>query len=226
MSANAVLPLSSLEARVLAVLVEKQRTVPDTYPLSLNALLAGCNQKTSRDPVIEAGEGDVREALEGLRSRSLVIESSGGRVMRYEENARRVLGTSNEAVALLATLMLRGPQTPAELRANCERLHRFSDVSAIEAYLDELAQRVPQAYVVQLPRQPGSREQRWAHLLCGMPPSATEGTSGVPASVVLGAADERTPGRGVDRESLDALNARVDRLEAELAELRARLAPG
>ena len=87
MSAHPVLPLSSLEARVLAVLVEKQRTVPDIYPLSLNALLAGCNQKTSRDPVIEVGEGDLREALEGLRARSLVIESSGGRVMRCHDGS-------------------------------------------------------------------------------------------------------------------------------------------
>jgi uncharacterized protein YceH (UPF0502 family) len=226
MSAHPVLPLSSLEARVLAVLVEKQRTVPDTYPLSLNALLAGCNQKTSRDPVIEVGEGDLREALEGLRARSLVIESSGGRVMRYEENARRVFGAPNEAVALLATLMLRGPQTPAELRANCERLHRFSDVSAIEAYLDELALREPQAYVVQLPRQPGSREQRWAHLLCGMPSTVLEGAADAAAGGVLDAGNARRPGRGVDAQAFDALCERVGRLEVELAELRARLDPG
>lgn len=225
MSAHPFLPLSQLEARVLGVLVEKQRTVPDTYPLSLNALLAGCNQKTSRDPVIEAGEGDLREALEGLRARSLVIESSGGRVMRYEENARRVLGVPNEAVALLATLMLRGPQTPAELRANCERLHRFSDVSAIEAYLDELARREPLAYVTQLPRQPGSREQRWAHLLCGAPPA------GASAAAPIGTdAEAAAQGHGrrleIRPDAFDALCERVERLEAELAVLRARLDPG
>jgi uncharacterized protein YceH (UPF0502 family) len=226
MSVPAVLPLSPLEARVLAVLVEKQRTVPDTYPLSLNALVAGCNQKTSRDPVIEAGEHDIREALEGLRARSLVIESSGGRVMRYEENTRRVLGAPTEVVALLATLMLRGPQTPAELRANCERLHRFSDVSAIEGYLDELARREPQPFVTQLPRQPGSREQRWAHLLCGVPAAVADGGPRASMGVAsLDTAGASFRGRTVDADEFDALCERVARLEHELAELRARLGP-
>ena len=204
-------PLGPLEARVLAVLVEKQHTVPDTYPLSLNALLAGCNQKTSRDPVMEVDEGALREALEALRSRSLVIESSGGRVMRYEHNARRVLGVPSESVALLATLMLRGPQTAAELRANCERLHRFSDVSATEAYLEELAAREPSPYVRRLARQPGSRESRWAHLLCGEP--APE-----PA-----AAAAPSDGARAGADSVAALAARIERLEADVAALRARL---
>jgi hypothetical protein len=203
-------PLSPIEARVLAVLVEKQHTVPDTYPLSLNALVAGCNQKTSRDPVMELSEADVRDALESLRTRSLVIESSGGRVMRYEQNARRVLGVPSEAVALLATLMLRGPQTAAELRANCERIHRFSDVSATEAYLEELAARAPQPYVARLARQPGSRESRWTHLLAGGPHEET-----APAG-----APSRHAAAGVD---LDALVERIERLEAEVAALRARV---
>ncbi|MBP6814849.1 MAG: YceH family protein, partial [Burkholderiaceae bacterium] len=118
--------LSALQARVVAVLFEKEHTVPDTYPLSLNALVAGCNQKTSRDPVMETSERDVQQALDELRQRSLVIESSGGRVMRYSHNLKRVLGVPSESVALLVTLMLRGPQTPGELRINCDRLQRFS----------------------------------------------------------------------------------------------------
>jgi uncharacterized protein YceH (UPF0502 family) len=204
-------PLSATEARVLAVLVEKQHTVPDTYPLSLNALVSGCNQKTSREPVMELAEADARDAIEVLRARSLVIESSGGRVMRYEQNAKRVLGVPSESVALLATLMLRGPQTAAELRANCERIHRFSDVSATEAYLEELAARAPQPFVRRLARQPGSREHRWAHLLSGEPPEE---------AAAQGVATMREAPRGFDAE---ALLARVERLEAEVAALRARL---
>ena len=202
--------LSPNEARVLAVLVEKQHTVPDTYPMTVNALVSGCNQKTSRDPVMDLAERDVIAALEALRARTLIIESSGGRTMRYAENARRVLGVPNESVALLATLMLRGPQTAAELRANCERVHRFSDLSATEGYLDELAARAP-PYVRRLARQPGSREHRWAHLLCGEPPEAAHGTND---TAVI---DEPAS------SALAALTDRVDRLEAELAALRARL---
>jgi uncharacterized protein YceH (UPF0502 family) len=135
--------------------------------------------------------------------------------MRYAENARRVLGVPNESVALLATLMLRGPQTAAELRANCERLHRFSDVSAVEAYLDELAARDRQPYVRRLARQPGAREARWVHLLCG--------DAGIPqeeAPAARGPAERMLPASA----AIDALTERVERLEAEVAELRALLA--
>jgi len=159
-------PLTLVEARITAVLVEKQSTVPDTYPLSLNALTAGCNQKTARDPVMTLSEADVLAAIDELKSLSLVLEVSGHRVTRYEHNLARVLGVPSQSVALLATLMLRGPQTAAELRTHSERLHRFADVSSVEGFLDELATREPQR-VVRLPRAPGAREARWAHLLCG-----------------------------------------------------------
>ena len=129
--------LTPLEARVLGVLVEKQHTVPDTYPLSLNSLVAGCNQKTARHPVIEASDAEVLTAIDGLKSMSLVFEGSGSRVVRYEHNMGRVLVVSAPAVALLTALMLRGPQTTAELRLNCERLHKFADLPAVEALLDE-----------------------------------------------------------------------------------------
>ena len=121
--------LSPLEARVLGVLAEKQSTVPDTYPLSLNALVAGCNQKTARSPVIEATEAEVLSAIDGLKSLSLVFEGGGSRVVKFEHNTARVLHVPTQAVALLVVLMLRGPQTSAELRLNCERLHRFADIS-------------------------------------------------------------------------------------------------
>ena len=169
--------LSAVEARVLGVLVEKERTVPDAYPMSLNALALGCNQKTSRNPTMNASEPEIVSALESLKGLSLVIESSGGRVMRYAQNVRRVLQVPGESVFLLAMLMLRGPQTAAELRTNCSRLCRFSDVSAVEGFLAELAARSSGALVQELPRQAGSRETRWVHLLCGAAalPLPTEG---------------------------------------------------
>ena len=161
--------LTPLEARVLGVLVEKQATVPDSYPLSLNSLLSGCNQKTARDPVMNVGEAEVLEAIDGLKQLSLLFETSGSRVVRFEHNAARALGVPTQGAALLATLVLRGPQTAAELRLNCERLHHFADISSVDAFLDELAAKTPPR-VVKLARAPGEREARWAQLLCGEPP--------------------------------------------------------
>ena len=158
--------LTPLEARVLGVLVEKHVTVPDTYPLSLNTLVVGCNQKTARDPVTNATDAEVLSAIDGLKGMSLVFEASSSRVTRYEHNAVRGFNVPAPAVALLAVLMLRGPQTSAELRANAERLHRFVDIAAVELALEELADRYPPR-VVLLARAQGAREPRWAHLLCG-----------------------------------------------------------
>ncbi len=158
--------LTALEARVLAVLVEKQATVPDSYPLSVNALTLGCNQKTARDPVMNASEADVLQALDELKAMHLVIPISGNRVTRFEHNAARGLGVPSAAMAILDLLMLRGPQTAAELRLHTERLHRFADISSVEGFLDEMAERQP-PFVVKLARAPGAREARWAHLLCG-----------------------------------------------------------
>lgn len=189
--------LTPLEARVLGVLVEKQATVPDTYPLSLNALLAGCNQKTARQPVMEASEAELIAAVDALKALSLVVEVSGARVARYEHNMARVLGLPSAAVALLAVLMLRGPQTAAELRQNSERIKRFADIGSVEAFLDELAGKTPPR-VVRLARAPGTREARWAHLLCGMP--------GEPAAA--GEAGEVSDGEGT--QELARLRARVE----------------
>ena len=202
--------LTPLEARVLGVLVEKQATVPDTYPLSLNSLVAGCNQKTARDPVLNASESDVLAAIDGLKSQSLVFETSGGRVSKYEHNAARGLNVPGAAAALLAVLMLRGPQTVAELRANAERLHRFADISSVEGFLNELAERYPPRAVL-LPRAPGAREPRWAHLLCGEVQMTAERSAGG------GGSDEDAISVG----ELVALKAELSRQGAELAELRA-----
>ncbi|WP_295548904.1 YceH family protein [uncultured Pseudacidovorax sp.] len=207
--------LSPSEARVLGVLIEKQRTVPDSYPLTLNSLLSGCNQKTSRHPVMELGEAEVQDALESLRRRSLVDESSGGRAMRYGHNTDRVLRLPSQSVILLAVLMLRGPQTAGELRIASDRMHNFADISSVEGFLDEMAERPAGALVVKLPRLPGARESRWAHLLSG--PVAAE-LMAVPA---VGAA---APVAGGDAGETAALRLRVDRLEAEVATLKATLA--
>ena len=204
-------PLSLLETRILGVLVEKQLTVPDTYPLTLNALVAGCNQKSSRDPVIEATEAEVQSAVDRMKSLSLVVESSGGRVMRYAHNVQRVLGVPSQAVALLAMLMLRGPQTAGELRIHSDRLHRFSDISAVEGFLDELRERADGALVLELPRQAGARETRWTHLLSGAPVLAVpmEAESEAPA-----------PADRVAVGEVAALRAAVDDLRAQIAAMR------
>ena len=210
--------LSLVETRVLGVLVEKQRTVPDTYPLTLNALVAGCTQKTSRDPVIEVSDADVQAAVDRLRQLSLVVESSGGRVMRYGHNVARVLAVPTEAVALLATLMLRGPQTPGEIRINCERLHRFSDISSVEAYLRELAARPDGALVAELPRGAGSRETRWMHLLSGPPSTHSE---------PVNTADKTgSSGLAVLRSDVDALRRELDDVKAALARVMEELGIG
>ena len=195
--------LSLLETRVLGTLYEKQHTVPDSYPLTLNALVAGCNQKTSRSPVMEATETEVQAVLDTLKSANLVIETSGGRVARYSHNVERVLQVPSQSAAILTVLMLRGPQTPGELRINCERLHSFADISAVQGFLDELAARPAGALVAQLPRLPGARESRWAHLL-----------SGTPVQEVV--TEKPAPVGDVD--------ARIARLEGEIASLKSVLA--
>jgi uncharacterized protein len=197
--------LSLLETRVLGTLYEKQHTVPDSYPLTLNALVAGCNQKTSRSPVIEVAETEVQAALDSLKSVHLVIETSGGRVARFSHNFERALQVPSQSAAILTVLMLRGPQTPGELRINCERLHSFADISAVEGFLNELAARPSGALVVQLSRLPGARESRWAHLLSGAP------KQDIPA--------EKAP-----VGELEVLRANVARLEDEVASLKSVLA--
>ncbi len=201
--------LSLLETRVLGTLYEKQHTVPDSYPLTLNALVSGCNQKTSRSPVMEVTETEVQASLDSLKSANLVIETSGGRVARYSHNFERALHVPSQSAAILTVLMLRGPQTPGELRINCERLHSFADISAVEGFLNELAERASGAFVVQLPRLPGARESRWAHLLSG-PPTQEVAPARPSADASMG--------------EVAALKANVARLESEVEQLRGVLA--
>ena len=202
--------LSLLETRVLGVLVEKQHTVPDSYPLTLNALVSGANQKTARDPVIEASEAEVQAAIDHVKSLSMVMESSGGRVMRYAQNVGKVIGVPPQSVALLAVLFLRGPQTAGELRINSDRLHKFGDILSVEAFLNELADRKDGALVRELAKQPGARETRWVHLLSGEPAAAaTSSVSGADA---------------VSASELASMKANIDQLQREVAELREMVA--
>lgn len=207
--------LSAVEARVLGTLMEKARTVPDSYPLTLNSVVLGCNQKSSRDPLMNITEAQAQEALDNLRQlalpsgQPLVREASGSRVPRWEHNFQRAITVPEQSAVLLGLLLLRGPQTAGELRINSDRWYRFADISSVEGFLDELELRSPEkggALVVKLPRAVGMREQRWAQLLCGPDLTAAEATDS--AATPAGAA---------------GLSLRVDTLEREVAHLRSAL---
>jgi uncharacterized protein len=203
-------PLTLAEARVLGTLMEKARTVPDSYPLTLNALVTGCNQKSSREPAMQLVDAQALEALEGLRHLSLVHETSGGRVTRYEHNFQRGVGVPEQSAVLLGMLMLRGPQTAGELRLNTERWYKFLDIASVDAFLEELQDRSIEKggpLVVKLPRAPGAREQRWAHLLCGPVDMAS-----LPASTGAGS--------GLGEDELIAVARRVAELEHTVNQLQ------
>ena len=205
-------PLTPTEARVLGTLMEKARTVPDSYPLSLNAVVTGCNQKTTRDPVMHVSDGEAQEALDALRHLGLAMEQSGGRTTRWEHNFQRGVGVPEQSAVLLGLLLLRGPQTAAELRMNAERWYRFADVSSVEGFLNELQERSAEKggpLTVLLPRAPGAREPRWAQLLCG------------PVDLSALAAGAGSAGMGAGAAAAASLQARVDALESQVAQLRA-----
>ena len=205
--------LTAEEARVLGSLVEKAITTPDYYPLSLNALVNACNQSSNRDPVVAYGEPTVLRALESLRGRKLVFifEGAASRVVKYGQKFAETLGLSPPETAALVILMLRGPQTVGEIRGRSGRLHEFASIGEVESALQGLAARSPQPLVVRMPRQPGFKESRYAHLLCG--------------EVVAEAAPEPPPRPGQDRfaaleAEIFALRREIDQLKQELAQFR------
>jgi len=209
--------LKAAEARVLGALAEKEVTTPDYYPMSLNALMNACNQRTNREPVMDLDEDETRQALHGLEDLKLAGRARGadGRVTKYEHWLGEAFNFSRAETALLCVLLLRGPQTPGELRGRTERLHRFDEISDVLAGLQKLMEREP-ALVAVLPRQPGTKEARYAHLLSGaVEASATLFTAAYAAEPVF-----------VRRESSEdpALEERVVRLEATIAELRQEMA--
>ena len=160
--------LNEVECRVLGALVEKEVTTPEYYPLSLNALVSACNQKSNRDPVMNLDEGAVREALHSLEDQSLVrsVSPADSRVTKYEHRLQEAFNFYRYETAILCLLLLRGPQTPGELRSRSERMHNFDDLAAVQSSLQHLMKREP-SLVKPLPRQPGTKETRYAHLLSG-----------------------------------------------------------
>lgn len=204
--------LNELEIRVLGCLMEKELTTPEYYPLSLNALLNACNQKSNRDPVLSLTEADLVRGLEGLGSRGLArLTTTGGRVGKYCHNVAEKLGLDVAARALLAELMLRGPQTVGELRNRCERMIEFADLSAVEGVLAQLQQSGP-PLVTRLPRQAGRKEQRYAQLFAGMPDFPEEEEEPV--------AEKRSGGVLPGNERLVQLEGEVGALREEIAALR------
>ena len=206
--------LTAAEARVLGALVEKEVTTPDYYPMSMNALINACNQRSNREPVTDLDEDAVRQALHGLEDLRLAGRARGadGRVTKYEHWLGEAFNFSRAETALICVLLLRGPQTPGELRSRTERMHRFDEISDVLAGLQKLMEREP-ALVAVLPRQPGTKESRYAHLLSGNAESAvaTENAFG------------RSAG-GQDAEQDAGHEGRIAKLEATVAELRQEVA--
>ncbi|MBE0596887.1 MAG: YceH family protein [Desulfuromonadales bacterium] len=206
------LNLNPIEIRVLGCLVEKELATPEYYPLSLNSLTTACNQKSNRQPVMELAETEVVRALDTLRSRGLAMQSAeGGRVPKYQHALAAKLHLDPPELAIVAELLLRGPQTVGELRTRCERMCSFGDLETVEAVLQELADHTP-PLVARLPRQPGRKENRFAQLLAGEPDLGTEELSGAiePARRQVAAEDER----------LAHLETEIAELRTEVAELR------
>jgi hypothetical protein len=207
--------LNEIEARVLGALVEKDITTPDYYPLSLNALVNACNQKNNRDPVMSLEEGAVRDALDGLHEHGLAGPASGAdsRVTKYEHRLQETFNFSRGETAILCVLLLRGPQTPGELRGRTERMHRFEDLDAVQSSLQKLMQREPPLVAV-VPRQPGTKESRYAHLMSG---EVEAGELGLPRMV---SPSTSSP----DKERVDRLEAAVAALQNEVSALKQQLA--
>ena len=206
----------AVEIRVLGCLIEKQRTTPDVYPLTLNALRLACNQSTNREPVVDYDDAVIRAAIDRLVQRRWATLASWAnrRTMKYRHTLDRALGLDGEEIALAGILMLRGPQTPGELRARSERLHRFADAEELQAALDRLMER---ELVRRLDRRPGQREERYEQLLGEAPPDEEPWEPAAPVALAPEPASAPGPSPG------DDLAERVERLERELAELRADL---
>ncbi len=219
--------LNEIEARVLGALVEKDLATPDQYPLSLNALVLACNQKSNREPVMAIGEGEVVEALDALTARHLVREKNpaGSRVSKYAHRLSGGLSVGHDLdrnqLGALCVLILRGPQTPGEIRARAGRLGDLREPGAVERTLETLASAERGPFVVRLPRAPGRKEARYAHTLCGEPSQAVSAASGSSA-----ASGEAPLDLEHGEERLEALERRVDELERALDALRERLAAG
>ena len=211
--------LTELETRVLGSLIEKDITTPDYYPLSLNALVNACNQKNNRDPVMTLDETAVRDALASLQEKRLAGPASGAdsRVTKFEHRLQEVFNFDRREIAVVCVLLLRGPQTPGELRSRTERMYHFEALEDVVSTLDRLAQRDPPLARV-LPRQPGTKESRYTHLFSGEPPESAEDV------YVARTPSPATAGANSTSERLAALEEEVSRLRQELTEVQQQLA--
>ncbi len=207
-------PLSDVDVRVLGSLIEKEITTPDNYPLTLNSLVAACNQTSNRDPVVTLDEATVSRSVEDLRKRSLVraVQRSDSRAMRYRQLMSESMNLDPASTAAMCVLMLRGPQTTGEIKTRTGRLFEFADLMQVETTLESLMARQPEALAVRLPRQPGQKEARYAHLLSGEPAES-------PALVDAPVAPQPTRVETLEQE-LDALRAEVAELRAQFEEFR------
>ncbi len=210
--------LNPIEARVMATLVEKEITTPNNYPLTLTSLTTACNQKSNRYPVTDLTEEEVARALYNLREQNIAWETapSGSRVMKYSHEISRLLPLTDQQLAVMTELMLRGPQTVGELRTHCERIHPLGDISQAAEILQSLADFSDGPLVVRLPREPGRRESRYAHLLCGKPEISDEPVEAKPASAVLTVRAEN--------ERITALEEDVEQLRSQMTELTEQFA--
>jgi uncharacterized protein YceH (UPF0502 family) len=209
--------LSAAEARALGALVEKEITTPDYYPLTLNALINACNQRSNREPVMDLDEDDTRQALHGLENKGLAgrARSADGRVTKYEHWLGEAFNFSRAETALICVLLLRGPQTPGELRGRTERMHRFEEISDVLAGLQKLMEREPSLVAV-LPRQPGTKEARYAHLLSGPVESIQMPASAAPAQMNAATTPEQD-------DRIAKLESMVVGLQREVAALREKI---
>lgn len=211
-TAAAVPILGAIEARILGSLIEKEATTPENYPLTVNAVVLACNQKNNREPVMELPLGEVGHALRELDNRRLVRSVEGARAQRYEHRFAQAYSVTKQQQALLSVLLLRGPQTAAELHARCERLATFADLEQVRDTLERLITRTP-TLVVNLGRGAGQREDRYMHLLCG-PVSAEQFASAAKPAIAIS--------RGGLEARIEALEATVAALQAEIEQLRNR----
>ena len=208
--------LTFAEARVLGALIEKEITTPDYYPLSLNALMNACNQRSNRDPILDLDEDDLRQALHGLEAKQLAgrARSADGRVSKYEHWLGEAFNFSRAETALICVLLLRGPQTPGELRGRTERLHEFTEISDVTAGLQKLMDREPPLVAI-LPRQAGARESRYTHLLSG--PVESESISAAPSP------GEESPFASQFENRIVQLYSIVTELQREITSLREKI---
>lgn len=211
------LDLSEIEARVLGALIEKDITTPDYYPLSLNALVNACNQKNNRDPVMTLDEDAVRQAMSSLQQRRMAGPASGAdsRVTKYEHRLQEVFNFDRREIALICVLLLRGPQTPGELRSRSERMYKFETLDDVQSSIQKVADRQPSLVRI-LPRQPGTKESRYMHLFSG--------DAGIPSEPVDSNRTPPSPSTStLDQGRIEALESQVAALRQEVAELRKQL---